>query len=251
MKSLNTLAILLLFVPIVNSEVIYLEDAGQVVGEAEIFSSRSVPSPDFWAIKPTEESGESGPQGGPIIANARGGEYIQIISDDGIGGGQPTQGPSIEYKMRIETTGLYQLHVRWDGNTIGSPGNSDSFFADIIELKDGVGGDIADWYELAVGDFVSGDFNDAPWNSQGGFEANVANPPDIPLFWQIDSPGTYTLRFTEREDGVAIDAWAFQLASLGTIDGFGPTVSAIVPEPSTYLVLLIGLAFLGFATKKK
>jgi len=224
----------------------YVESGGQVVGEGETFSSRSSnPGQIAWVVRPGENSGTTAEDGGPIVNNARGGSYIQSLPDENsVGGGGPLNLPEVTYKMVIETTGTYQLYVRWDGNDTdsGTRGRSDSLFADIVEFKDGSGGAIADWYELTQK--VNGSFANPAWDGGGEAEANAANANDNPMTWDITIPGVYTLRFTAREDGSAVDAWVFQRNTLSAPTGNGPTTSAtaLIPEPSTYAVFA-GLAF--------
>ena len=43
-----------------------------------------------------------------------------------------------------------------------------------------------------------------------------------PILWQINHPGDYTIRFSNRDDGAALDAFVLQLASLSAPHGDGP-----------------------------
>ena len=231
----------------------YVESGGLVVGEGEIFSTRTprISPPKTWVIKPTENSGTAIVDGGPIVSNARGGAYVQTLPDDLTPGG-PNVPPEIAYQVLITTPDTYRLFVRWDGNNTNSTtrGQSDSMFADIVELKDGTGGSIADWYELTGG--ADGDFATRPWHSDGGFEANAAGVSGAALTWNIASPGDYTLRFTQREDGSAVDAWVFQLASLPAPTDFGPPRSAFIPEPVTVSLMALGaMGLAGYARKRR
>src|SRR5436305_6738231 len=47
----------------------------------------------------------------------------------------------------------------------------------------------------------------------------------------ISTPGTYTIRISQREDGSALDAFVLQLASLPEPDDPGPDESPIVGSP--------------------
>ena len=153
-----------LFITFIHSfsalaQVIFLEQSGQVVVEAENFTSRTGDSNgNNWFVVPDETTGA-----GPFISSARGGKYIQSLPDT-VSGGGVLVAPSIEYKMRINTTGTYRLFVRWDGNN-SNPNESDSIFVDIVELKDGGGGAIADWYELV--EFVNGSLGSPAWDGEG------------------------------------------------------------------------------------
>lgn len=231
---------------------IYLEAGGVVVGEGEIFSRRTADlDGTTWKVVPTEVSNPA--DNAQPISGARGGEYVQILPDDDTAGGGPLAPASIEYDMQIGTAGTYQLYVRWDGNGLNSI-TSDSLFADIVQLKDGTtpafgtGTNLlADWYELFQG--IDADFSTSPWDGLGGREENLPVPSDFSMTWVIATPGLYTLRFSQREDGAAVDAWAFQLNSLAPPSGNGPAISAIVPEPGTGLLAMAGILGLGLSRK--
>ena len=231
--------------------VIYGESGGVVVGEAETYSRRTNhPDGSFWAVVPLEETPADDP--GPVISNARGGQYIQVLPDSSGpnpnpgGAGGPTNPPSIEYDMLINTVGTYRFFARWDNNSINR-GASDSFFVDLVQMKDGPGGTIADWYELSQGG--DSNFATSPWDAGGGFEQNVAGPANSAMLWTITTPGIYTLRFSEREDGAAIDSFVFQLNNLAAPTGNGPPTSGIIPEPATAMLGLMGLA--GLARRRR
>lgn len=217
------------------SAVLYQEVGGQVVGEAEVFTRRTFHAQgDGWFVVPNEDAGAG------TINGAREGVYVQSLPDDFVGGG-PLNAPSIEYDIKIVTTGTYQLFVRNGNNqNVNGGGNSDSFFADIVQIKDGVGGTLPDWYEFSRND------NDFQWDAGAGFEQNVGGPANNAALFAFDTAGIYTLRFSQREDGQAIDAFALQLQGAGltapTGSQFGPAASAlIIPEPSTALLALFGM----------
>lgn len=214
----------------------FQEVGGIVAGDAEDFSSRTSFGGQDWLVVPTESIGSGS------FSNARGGEYIQFLSDSGINNSPSLNppwatSPTVAYQMNINTTGTYNLYVRWDG--LG--GNSDSFYADIVELKDGTGGTEADWYRLATS--VDANFATNSWHGMGAFESVSPAGGNITLSWDIASPGTYSLRFSGREDGAAIDAWAFQRSNLAAPTGLGPASTAI-PEPSTAILALLGFLLL-------
>lgn len=197
-----------------TSILFYEEVGGVIVGEAELFSKRTAGSTGAqWTVVPDESPGEG------RILKPRGGKYVQLLPDNGTLGS-----PTIEYKLRIRTTGTYRLFLRWEANPT-SVSTSNSLHASVVELKDGVGGQIADNYQFndASG---RGDFDRAGWSGLGGKEQTQGSFPTEPVLWTISKPGTYTLRITQREDGAAVDSFVFQLATLPPPTGSGPPVSA-------------------------
>ena len=139
---------------------------------------------------------------------------------------------SVSYRVRIGTPGEYRLYLRWDGHDA----NSDSVYAHLVELADGPGGSVADFYgyeiPLSLGDT---DFATPPvWQGSAGFEVDAVNVKGAPAVWTIATPGDYTIRFVNREDGVALDALVLQLASQPEPEGDGPAESATAGD-KTYL----------------
>jgi len=216
------------------ADVILVEQGGIVVGEAENYSARTADgSGNNWLVVPIEDAG-AGPS---KTAGARSFQYIQSLPDNSSGGG-PKVPPSIEYPMFIQVPGTYRLYLSWETNkAVGGGGNADSIFVDIVELKDGAGGTIADHYELTRND--DGNFTTNRWDAGGGFEQNAAGASDNPIIWDIATPGLYTLRVSQREDGSAVDAFVFQDTSLSAPTGFGPAPSpiAITPNEDSYVRL--------------
>jgi serine/threonine protein kinase len=133
-------------------------------------------------------------------------------------------GSSVHYEVQIGTVGDYQLYVRCDGHDVGS----DSFYAWIEELADGPQGTVADWYRYSP--FPDADFGTRPWLGSAGFERYDSAGHDMAAIWSVSSPGDYTIRFAVREDGVAVDALVFQLASLPPPEGAGPEESEMTEE---------------------
>lgn len=200
----------------------YIESNGVVSMEGEAFSSRTINGAtlDQYTIVPGESAG-AGPN-----SNFRGKGYVQSLPDDQIGTGSgPNIGATVSYEVNISTPGTYRLFLRWDGNaTVGGGGNADSIFADIVELKDGSGGAIADHYEYNTS--VDGNFNTNAWDGNGGFELNTATgTPKVAANFNITTPGKYNVRVSQREDGSTVDALVLQLANLAAPSNTGPVVS--------------------------
>ena len=216
----------------VRADVVYHEVDGVVVGEGEIYSSRTYryekSVSNSWYVVPLESAGAG------TFTNARNNAFIQCLPDNS-SGGSPTNPPSVSYKMKISVPGIYRLYLRWgknctDANTAGS---SDSMFVDIEELRDGTNGVfnsstnmIADWYEFAGGPTTS-DFTMLPWTCACKPEVNEAGPSGYNADWLIPKAGFYTLRFSQREDGVAVDAFVFQRNNLPAPTGDGPAMSPL------------------------
>lgn len=212
---------------------VFIESGGQVVVEAENFSTRTPVNSQNWVRVPNEEMASPF-----LVPNSRGDGYIQALPDQGNTSFSPS-GPSVEYTTRISTVGEYYLYTRWEGFNV----NSDTIYASIKELSDGPGGVIPDWYRYVK--FVPDvDFATPGWQVSGAFEGTDSpgtGASEPPVSWIITQPGDYTIQFDMREDGAAIDAFVFQLASLSPPTGNGPTVTSTVPVPSTVWLFSSGL----------
>ena len=157
-------------------------------------------------------SGEAaGAPDGQKFAHASGDRYVQVLPDVGNAyhvsdGSQVDAGPAVEYEFQVPVSGTYNLQVCWGGHD----GGSNTMFASVVELKDGVGG-AADWYRFSHADY--GDFGAAGYQGAGAFEATSSSGGDVGATWDLTAGQTYTLRFTPREDGVAVDAFRLVLVS--------------------------------------
>src|SRR5262249_8662026 len=148
--------------------------------------------------------------------NARGGQYIQVLPNSGENFNTSSDVvydlPTVEYKVFISTPGTYRLWLRWGGYS----GDSDSAYAEIVELKDGIGGTIMDWYRfsLNINDATAGDNDfDRGWDSTAAGEAIDGGPGGGPATWDIPNPGVYTIRLHMREDAAAFDTILLQQSS--------------------------------------
>lgn len=215
-----------------RADVVYHEVDGVVVGEGEIYSSRTYryekSVSNSWYVVPLEDAGAG------TFTNARNNAFIQCLPDNS-SGGSPTNPPSVSYKMKISVPGIYRLYLRWSKNCTdaNTAGTSDSMFVDIEELKDGTNGVfnsstnmIADWYEFAGGPTTS-DFSKIPWTAACKPEVNDAGASGYNADWLIPKAGLYTLRLSQREDGAAVDAFVFQRNNLPAPTGDGPAMSPL------------------------
>lgn len=187
--------------------------------EAENFTSRATGADpdnpgvlqDWKIIDATADPGRAGDgehpgePGGAKFANASGGLYMQVVPDagsgyNGAGAGQIDSGPRLEYEFDVPVDGRYNLQIRWDGHDY----NSDSMYASIVELKDGIGGSSADWYRFSHN--PHSDFDTAAFQGVAAFESTSYGGGDVDATWDLLAGQNYTLRLTPREDGVAVDA---------------------------------------------
>ena len=205
---------------------VYQEVGGQVVIEAEHFHSRPMDENNpnqHWHLVPDEDGTDFlGDFGDPPFTTARGDKYMQLLPN---GSGNKTSAtaiaskPYVEYKVDITTTGTYRLFLRWNG----FDGGSDSMYGVIPELRDGVGGTLADWYRYSRG----ANLNFQSWHGSAGFERTDASGNNVNATWNITKPGVYTIRLVHREDGVAVDALILQLNSLAAPAVPGPAESSL------------------------
>ncbi len=212
---------------------IYAEAGGVVAVEAEHFSGRTDQAEDpqhSWRIIPTEDAGEQ------EYKNARGGQYIQVLPNSGDNANVPERvnnPPFVDYKVFVTTPGTYRLWLRWGGYS----GDSDSAYAQIVELIDGTGGANQDWYRfsLSINDATAGDndFNRA-WDSTAAPEAIDGGPGGGPATWNIVNPGVYTIRLHMREDAAAVDTVLLQLSSQAAPTNPGPAESALATTYITF-----------------
>ena len=201
----------------------YVESGGIVQGEAENFHAKAnstvSPGTDAWVEVPTVAVQ------GATFEDAQGGLFFQCQPDDGTANAAFSgagAGASVDYKIQINTPGTYRLYLRWDG----WDGASDSIYAGILELADGIGGTNADWYEDAG--HTTSDFAQQGWDGLGQAEVNIFNPAQNAMTFTFTTSGTYTLRVVAREDGVALDAFRLQLTSLPDPNPVASTSSSTI-----------------------
>jgi len=174
------------------------ESGGRVAGQAETYHQKAAAAGADWTEVAAGDDGFGG---------STGDGHLVVLPDDGGGTTDWGGGPSVDYKLRIDTPGTYRLWLRW----AGVDGGSDSIFAGLVELADGAGG-APDWYQDSG--HTSGDFDNPGWDGDGEAEVTTGSAAQNAMLWTIATTGDYTLRFAAREDGAALDAWALQLDSL-------------------------------------
>jgi hypothetical protein len=207
----------------------YKEVGGIVVVEGEHFDSRAGGDDEHaWKLAPDELTADEKASAAGGYQNTRGGKYMVVFPDSGQNRNNAdlqAAGPSMDFKVQIATPGEYRLFVR----DIGYDGAADSFYARVVELKTkqaGGDGNPAEWYRKAPTP-NSANLNDLNnglgWDGDGGPGANSGDAGGVPMTYQIDKVGTYTVRIQQREDGNCFDAFVLQLTSL-------PFPSPDVPE---------------------
>jgi len=200
----------------------FQEVGGTVVVEAEHFDSKVDFRQWSWTL---QNNGDDG------FSNARGMFMRSLPEDSGInnGGAFPVSDnvETMDYKINITTTGEYQLFIR-AGAPDGDPSDSDSVYVGIVELRDGPGDVVADFWEFTNAEedletdqsdfdaFTPDQFPNTNgwWDGLGGFENVSAADQDDPAVFPISNPGEYTVRIGRREDGVALDTFMLRLTSL-------------------------------------
>ncbi len=244
--SLNTALVALLAFSWNARGAVYKEAGGVVVIDAIHFDYRNfeftdAEVPHHFHIVPDEDGlvSPSHPWGdthAPDYLNSRTGHYLQLLPDAGANNGNcptcPNQNvgfaPYAEYKVQITTVGEYQLYLR----QLGWDGASDSFFAQILEFAPPGPG--PNFYRFAPNpdspdfDALLNDPNDN--NTAQGWSGYATPAPavnggggEVKALYKITTPGLYSIRLSQREDGAGVDGVALQLSSLA------PPASA-VPE---------------------
>ncbi|MFT5527094.1 MAG: tetratricopeptide (TPR) repeat protein, partial [Pirellulaceae bacterium] len=136
----------------------------------------------------------------------------------------------VDYRIRIQTPGTYQLYLRAGSHSEGS----DSFYVRIVELGDGPGGKIADWFRHYVKpDNTAADFAANDWSGLSEAERTsyvASHTPGTRMVWNLSTPGDYTVRFIMRESGTALDTFVFQLSNRPPPTEPGPLKSTMTKE---------------------
>jgi len=149
--------------------------------------------------------------------------------------------PYAEYKVNITNTGTYQLYLR----QVGHDGSSDSFFAQILEFAPpGPGPNFyryapdPDGADFAALENIPGDGTtaDQGWSGYAAPAPRVdGGGGEVKALYNITTPGLYTIRLSQREDGAAVDGIILQLASLPPPTNPGPAESAISTNNPPYV----------------
>src|SRR5690606_14768646 len=121
----------------------YLERDGRIVGEAEIHHGTN-----YWVLRPEGDfpTGWTGDPAPPpaTFSGSRGGWFLELPDGQPASSSNPATYDS-SYVLYTFTTGSDGGDYRLYSRAAGFNGNSDSLYMDIVEVKDGTGGE-ADWY---------------------------------------------------------------------------------------------------------
>ncbi len=236
---------------------VYKEVGGVVCIEAihydyRNFEATDAPIPHHFHVVPDEDGVTTaahpwGDTHSPDYANSRTGHYLQILPDAGANNGNcptcPNENvgfpPYAEYKVQITTVGVYQLYLR----QMGWDGASDSFFGQILEFAPPGPG--PNFYRYAPNpdspdfDMLLNDPNDT--STTQGWSGYAAPSPvvnggggEVKALYNITTPGLYSIRLSQREDGAGVDGVLLQLASLAPPVGSAPE-SAISTAAPPYI----------------
>jgi len=144
----------------------------------------------------------------------------------------------MDFRVSIETPGRYDLYARWAGQTI----YDDSLYAFIVK-PDGtpLTGAGPEWFV-----YHSVNLN-WEWERRGVKDTTATSGAGFPdnATWIISEAGEYTIRIAGRESGTALDALSFQTINVDAPSGAGPPQSQFVPEPTTSMLLGVGLGGLA------
>ncbi|MBK8038933.1 MAG: PQQ-dependent sugar dehydrogenase [Verrucomicrobiaceae bacterium] len=180
----------------------YTFTGGFVTGEAENYHAKSPSAADQgWREIPTQAVVPAG----VTFDNPSGGLAMQVPNVNGTNAVNYADGPFIDYYINIPGPGTYQLFLTWDGYDTAS----DSIYAG---FTGGSGITPSTWYQ--DGGHVTSNFPQQGWDGTGEVGANNGSPAQNPMNFTFLSSGIYTLRIVAREDGVALDRFRIQLATL-------------------------------------
>jgi hypothetical protein len=183
---------------------------GLVIGEAENYHAKSAPpdgNGDEWIEVPTNAVVPTG----VTFENASGGLFMQAQPDNGPGSvpfSGAGSGPSIDYYVFFPPVALtgstcagMAMTVHPTRFTRASPNWR---MASAALRRTG----------MRTTHHTTSDFGQQGWDGSGQAEVNVAAPTQNAMTFTIPGSGIYTLRVVAREDGVALDSFRIQLATM-------------------------------------
>lgn len=202
---------------------------GRFVMEAENYSIRTPgDSTNWWEVNGGDYRFIEGPGSGNIAPTAKSGvrgNYMETLPPGASGAPIDViyNGPTLDYKISIETPGTYRLYAKWSGRN----GATDSIFATIIKpdgtLLTGAGPTY----------FVFHGRTNWIWDNRGVMNSTNISGAGFPhsAVWTISETGTYIIRMSQRESESALDTIVFQTSNISAPSGYGPPESQILTEP--------------------
>ena len=226
----------------------FVESDGKVVIEAEDYTGK-VDGSGFspFVIVPDEAPFTAGGTNETYLG-ARFDKFIQSQPDaGGSKGGDPAlvgTAPYVDYAIKITTVGEYQLYLR----VIGWDGSSDSLYAEVLSNGQRLATPNPGWYRYGgllpaalPMDFSQlrnnpTDSTPVGWTGYAAPELVDGTDSDVAAVFTIATPGMYTIRLSQREDGTSIDALILQLSSMDApLADAGPYESPFEPAAVTVL----------------
>ena len=223
----------------------YIEANGQVVIEAESYTTKVDGTSHPWVIVPDQAPFTAAGTNESYL-NARADKFMEVQPDDGLNKGSDPSlvgtAPYLDYAVKITTVGDYQLYLRvlgWDAD-----GTSDSVYVELLSNGQRLPSPNPQWYRY--GGFLPGalpldfsqlrnnptDSTPVGWTGYAAPEHVDGTDGDVPAVFTIPTPGTYTIRVSEREDGTSLDSLILQLSSMDPPTDPGPSESALEPAAS-------------------
>jgi hypothetical protein len=168
----------------------FLESGGQVVIEAEHFTTNTARASHTWTMT--------------ADAAAAGGQVLRSLPNNGanINTGYTTGSPQLDFPIKFSTTGTYQVWLRGSG----ANGDDDSAHVGL----DGAG--------PASSDRITGFATSASWT-----KATIDGPVATIV---VSTPGVHTLNVWMREDGLNLDRLLLTTNAGFTPAGAGPAESS-------------------------
>ncbi len=193
------------------------ERAARFEIEAEAFTTRNIGSAQGNWVKVSSETnliqdcGREGETAATTPGDAQQGTYILAVGKNAVGtlGSAEYDGPTVDYKVNIESPGTYRLYLRW----AGKDDNTDSVY--VMLIADEGDSPKGPEYFLYHGRSLKY-YNGWVWDWFGLKDQTrcaFAGRRDV-AEWEIVAPGVYTIRLGCREQGTAIDSLVFQTKDL-------------------------------------
>ncbi len=207
--------------PVVGEDVVFAEQDGLVVIEAEHFFQQDKTDLRAWYLTTRDNTPEVTPDGDPShIAGASGGAYLEVLPDTRRSHGdklisgenfsnEPGKIGILSYRVHFDTPGVYHLWARAFTTTTEDNG-----------LHFGIDGTwpatAQRWQTTTKGRWH--------WQSKQRTPEVHTGVPGI-LTLEVAEPGLHTIHVSMREDGIALDRILLVNRKDYEPDGIGPEVA--------------------------